>query len=379
MQIVDALLKDGITMSVSDIHLEPQLHQVRIRFRIDGILYDQSPIPLPIAQQVCARIEILAGIDGTKRRIPQDGKFSVEFEGTTIDFRVSTFPSLYGPTIVVRILDRLHNTVELSKLGFSENMLAQFQQLIHQSSGFFLVSGPTGSGKTTTLYGVLTELNTAEKNIITLEDPVEYILEGITQGHIFPIAGFTFEKGLRALLRQDPDIILVGEIRDKQTAHVAIEASLTGHLVLSTVHTADAVCVIMRLMEMGIEPFLINAALTGVLAQRLVRTICNHCKREYEPTEQERAIIKKASVAITKLYKGEGCQNCNYSGYKGRTGIFELLVMSHAFRALIVQHPSVEQLYVQAHAEGMSTLFQNGMQKVLSGITTLSELFRAIS
>ncbi len=255
-------------------------------------------------------------------------------------------------------------------------MATTFKELITKSNGFFLVSGPTGSGKTTTLYAALSNLNNPQKNIITLEDPVEYNVPGITQGQIHPDAGFTFEKGIRALLRQDPDVVMVGEIRDKQTAGIAIEAALTGHLVFSTVHTNDAPSVVMRLMDMGIEPFLINAAITGVLAQRLARKICQSCKVEKLPSDQEAALLKKYGSSCKKIYEGTGCQNCLGLGYKGRTGIFELLVMTSALRALIVQHPSFEDIYKQACRDGMQSLTLDGLAKVEQGIISLPELFR---
>jgi type II secretory ATPase GspE/PulE/Tfp pilus assembly ATPase PilB-like protein len=255
-------------------------------------------------------------------------------------------------------------------------MLQSFKKLIKKSSGFILVTGPTGSGKTTTLYATLTSLNSPEKNIITLEDPVEYNVDGITQGYIHPDAGFTFEKGLRALLRQDPDILMVGEIRDKQTANIAIEAALTGHLVLSTLHTADAPSSIMRLIDMGIEPFLISASLTGILAQRLVRTICNVCRYAYDPTPEELIVLTQLGHKNQQLYAGKGCNSCEQTGFKGRTGIFELLELSQPLRALVVKQPSMDALYAQAYKDKMSKMQSDGMQKVLSGIISLPELMR---
>ena len=292
VEIVNSLISDAIEHQASDIHLESQQNALRVRWRIDGVLYDKEPIESFFMAQVLSRIKVLAHIDITEKRIPHDGKFKVLFNGQEIDLRISSFPSIHGEKIVIRILDRAHHMIALDKLGFSDAMLDTFKTLLSRSSGFFLVSGPTGSGKTTTLYAALSALNSPEKNIITLEDPVEYSLEGITQSQIHPEAGFTFEKGIRSLLRQDPDVVMIGEIRDRQTAQVAIEASLTGHVVLSTIHTNDAPTVIMRLIDMGIEPFLVNAAVSGVLAQRLARTICPACKTQIEPTDGECAMLK---------------------------------------------------------------------------------------
>ncbi len=283
---------------------------LRIRYRIDGVLYDQSPIEKQLMHQVISRFKVLSHIDITEKRIPQDGKFRCTVAGQAIDLRVSTFPSLYGEKLVVRILDRTQTAIALENLGFSAAMLDAVQRLVVRSNGFFLATGPTGSGKTTTLYALLASLNASDKNIITLEDPVEYSVDGITQGQIYPDAGFTFEKGIRALLRQDPDIVMVGEIRDRQTAQTAIQAALTGHLVLSTVHTNDAVTVIMRLMDMGIEPFLINAALTGVVAQRLARKICTACRVQVVPNDQEKLLLERLHIACDVVSRGQGCAAC---------------------------------------------------------------------
>lgn len=379
IRIVDSLIANAIMRSASDIHFEPTSHQLRIRLRIDGILYDHEPLDHIIMHQLLSRLKILANINIAEKRIPQDGKFRIINNGHEIDLRVSTFPTLYGEKIVVRILDRTDHMIELNKLGFSASMLAKIKELLHKSSGFFLVSGPTGSGKTTTLYAALNSINTPEKNIITLEDPIEYFLPGVLQGQINPDVGFTFEKGIRALLRQDPNIVMVGEIRDKQTARIAIEAALTGHLVFSTVHTVDAPSVIMRLMDMGIEPFLINAAVTGVLAQRLARKICVSCKIERTVTQDERAILEKYNATLNSVFTGMGCNECAGLGYKGRIGIFELLIIASSLRVLIVQHPSFEEIYKQAVEDGLQTLIQDGLEKVAQGIISLQELMRLVA
>lgn len=378
IRLVDNVLASAITHAASDIHFEPTADKLRIRLRIDGILYDHEPIDVTFMQQLLARLKVLANINIAEKRIPQDGKFCIISNGQEIDLRVSTFPALYGEKIVVRILDRTDHSIELDNLGFNLEMAAAFKELINKSSGFFLVSGPTGSGKTTTLYAALSNLNNPQKNIITLEDPVEYNVPGVTQGQIYPDTGFTFERGIRALLRQDPDIVMIGEIRDKQTAGIAIEAALTGHLVFSTIHTNDAPSVVMRLMDMGIEPFLINAAITGVLAQRLVRKICQICKIEKKLNEQEAALFKKYGFVCEKGFVGAGCPECLGLGYKGRIGIFELLVMTNSLRSLIVQDPSFEQIYKQACTDGMRNLIHDGFSKVEQGIVTFSEILRVI-
>jgi len=378
IKLVDTLISKAIHERASDIHLEPTHEGLRVRYRIDGVLYDKSVVPATTMPQVLSRLKVLAHIDIAERRVPQDGKFRMQMNDHSIDLRVSTFPALYGEKIVIRILDRSKNTIHVETLGFQPTMLQQFKDLIGRSNGFVLVTGPTGSGKTTTLYAALAQLNSAEKNIVTLEDPVEYNLDGITQGQIHPEAGFTFERGIRALLRQDPDVAMIGEIRDRQTAQIGIEAALTGHLVFSTLHTNDAPSAIMRLMDMGIEPFLINAAVTGVLAQRLARKICGDCREATEPTQEEARLMNLLGVNSPVLYYGRGCAACHNLGYKGRTGVYELLPMTSSLRALIVQQPVFDDIHAQAKRDGMQTLLQDGMHKVQQGIITLQELMRAV-
>ncbi len=376
VRLVNSLLYAAIDQSASDIHIEPAAHSGRIRFRVDGILYDQQIIEAAFMSQLSARLKVLARIDIAEKRIPQDGKFRIAYEHKEIDLRVSTFPSLYGENMVVRILDRSAQTIKLDSLGFDSQMYFTVQELLSKQQGFLLVCGPTGAGKTTTLYAALDTLNLAEKHIITLEDPVEYNLLGVTQGQVNPDAGFTFAKGMRSVLRQDPDIVMVGEIRDRETAQIALEASLTGHLVLSTIHTNDAPSVIMRLMDMGIEPFLINASLTGVLAQRLARKICLACRVMVEPSEEEQLMLQQMGLMVECLYKGIGCGSCKGRGYKGRVGIFELLVMTGNLRSLIVNSPIVDDIIAQARNDGLQPLLVDGARKVAQGIITLSELLR---
>ncbi|HSW73663.1 MAG TPA: GspE/PulE family protein [Candidatus Limnocylindria bacterium] len=379
VHLVDAIIRKAIAHAASDVHFQSTDNQLRVRYRIDGMLYDQRGIDKTRAQQVLSRLKVLAHLDVTEKRIPQDGKFRMQVDQQPVELRVSTFPTLHGEKIVVRILDRTQTKIDLDHLGLHEDMLRSFKQLLSCASGFFLVTGPTGSGKTTTLYAGLSMLNSPEKNIITLEDPVEYNVHGITQGQIHPEAGFTFEKGIRAILRQDPDIVMVGEIRDRQTAQIAIEAALTGHVVVSTLHTNDAPSVIMRLMDMGIEPFLLNAALSGVLAQRLARKICTQCRIPYEPDHEERLLLKRFALDIPHVYKGQGCDMCLNLGHKGRIGIFELLEPSVALRSLIMQQPAWDTVYNQACADGMMTLAQDGARKVAQGVITLTELARVLA
>ena len=379
VRLVSALINSAFKCNASDIHFEPGEEGTRVRFRIDGILQNQEMIDKDKMHQVAARLKILGGMDIAEKRIPQDGKFRLNNDDNFIDLRVSTFPSLHGENIVIRILDRSLHAINLDNLGFDQKTRTKFDALINYSQGFFLVAGPTGSGKTTTLYATLAQKNSDEVNIITLEDPVEYNLSGVTQGQIHPQAGFTFEKGMRSLLRQDPDIVMLGEIRDKETAQIGIEAALTGHLVFSTIHANDAPSVVMRLMDMGIKPFLINASLMGVLAQRLARKICTECRIETAPDHEEQLILHSLELSLQKIYKGTGCVACNYTGHKGRVGLFELLVVTNNLRSLIVKNPIFEDIVGQARADGMQTLFHDGLAKVEQGLIMLHELIRVTS
>lgn len=379
VEIVEQIILSAIEFEASDIHLESMEDHLRVRYRIDGILYDKNPVSFKIMTQIISRIKVLSNIDIAQKRVPQDGKFKFGLkDGNVIDLRISTFPSIYGEKVVIRILDRLKTTIALENLGFESSMLSSFKSLINRSNGFILVTGPTGSGKTTTLYAALTSIHSPQKNIITLEDPVEYHIHGVTQGQINLGSGFTFAKGIRSLLRQDPDIAMIGEIRDKESARIAIEAALTGHLVFSTLHTNDAPGAIMRLMDMGIEPFLLNAAVTGVLAQRLVRKICISCRLESAPSVDEKQIMNNLGIKKNILYKGIGCSECNNLGHKGRAGIFELLVMTDDMRHLIVENPRFASINSQAIKDGMQTLLQDATNKVISGIITLDELIRVV-
>lgn len=375
---VDEIIFTAIECRASDIHAEPLETGLRIRFRIDGILHDRQAVASSCMSHVISRIKVLANIDIAEKRIPQDGNFSRNIRNRLIDFRVATFPTVWGEKIVVRILDRMRTSLTLNSIGLSDFMQKQSVDILDRGCGLFLVTGPTGSGKTTTLYAALSHLNTTARHIITLEDPVEYRLDGITQGHIHPSAGFSFAKGLRALLRQDPDVLMVGEIRDKETAQIALEAALTGHLVLSTIHTADAPRVVARLLDMNIEAFKINAALIGVLAQRLVRLLCVYCKIEREPTISEKQFLSMHAYSLPLLPDAQGCERCFHTGYSGRIGVFQLLVITEIMRAAIIQNPSVDILMKQAGSDGMRSLYADGLDKVAHSLTTLDELIKAI-
>jgi type II secretory ATPase GspE/PulE/Tfp pilus assembly ATPase PilB-like protein len=376
--LVDNLIQRAIQKKASDIHLESTANNLRVRFRLDGILHDQDSIEKSVMDQVISRIKVLSNIDTSKNRIPQDGKFTFEDRDRTVDLRVSTFPTIYGQKCVIRILDNDVKVVQLEQLGFDEDTLFKFLNMLNKSTGFILVTGPTGSGKTTTLYGAISYLNSKEKNIITLEDPVEYCIDGVCQGQINNACGFTFEKGIRSLLRQDPDIAMIGEIRDKESAKIAIEAALTGHLVFSTLHTNDAPSAIIRLMDMGIEPFLINASLSGVLAQRLVRKLCD-CKEPFESFKEVYSTFSDLIEKCEQIYKPVGCFLCDNTGYKGRLGIFELLQLTDDLKSLIKKNPCFDSIYNQALKDNMKILRQDALNKVEKGITSMEEILRVIN
>ena len=376
IKLVNHIINQEINISASDIHLEPFADDLILRYRIDGMLYEHEAPPKRLNSAIVTRIKIMAHLDIAERRLPQDGRIRIKSQGKDIDIRVSTLPTLFGESVVMRILDRGNIVVQLDHLGFPEKELELFQNLIHKPYGQILVTGPTGSGKTTTLYGSLEKINTPEKKIVTIEDPVEYQLRGVNQVHIRPQIGLTFSNGLRSIVRQDPDVIMIGEIRDSETADVAIQSALTGHLVFSTVHTNDAAGAITRLQEMEIESFLISSALLGVLAQRLVRVICTHCK-ESCPIEPE-ALLELGIEDPTQknAFRGKGCDHCNETGYRGRTGIYELLVIDDEIRESILAHASTQEIRERAIQLGMKTLRQDGWRKILEGITTVEEIIR---
>lgn len=376
--IVNSIFVRALHVAASDIHLEPISCGLRIRYRRDGFLFEDATVLPEYAVHVVARIKVLARIDIGEKRIPQDGKFVFESVTGPIDVRVATFPSLYGEKVVVRLLDRAHQVAQLHQLGIASQSLEMIQKIMKRSHGFFLVTGPTGSGKTTTLYSLLSLLQTASKNIVTLEDPIEYTIIGTTQGQIYPEIGFDFAKGIRAILRQDPDVIMIGEIRDTETAQTAVQAALTGHLVLSTLHTTDAPSTVIRLLDMGIASFLIHAAVTGILAQRLVRVLCDACKYEEALTAQEQEYVKAAGYAFTAAFRSAGCRECLGTGYCGRTGIFELLLCTPQVRAAIHNGVSYDELACVARAQGMEPLIVDALRKVEAGITSMSEVMRVV-
>jgi len=370
IQLVNLLISRAIEIGASDIHLEPFENLFRVRYRKDGVLFDAESPPKALEPAVLSRLKIMARMDIAERRLPQDGRFRLKFQGRDIDFRVSTLPNLFGESMVIRILDRERVILDLEGLGFPADILAEFDRLIHKPYGMILVTGPTGSGKTTTLYAALERINSVEKKIITVEDPVEYRMAGVIQMQVKPDIGLTFARGLRHIVRQDPDVILVGEIRDRETAEIAIHAALTGHLVFSTLHTNDAPGAVTRLLEMGIEDYLLSSALLGVLAQRLVRLICPQCKVPAPPGEGV-AWAEGATV-----YRGRGCEACAHTGYQGRTGIYELLVMNDALRQLILRRADAVTLRQAAQEAGMRSLAADGWAKVKAGLTTPQEVLR---
>ena len=370
---VNQLIIRAIRERASDIHIEPTREGLTVRFRIDGILHPVVSPQKALQLAVVSRIKIMSKMNIAEKRVPQDGRYGAIIDGREVDFRVSTFPTTYGETVVMRILDRIR-LMSMDQLGFSPAVLHRMREMIAKPHGVLLVTGPTGSGKTTTLYAILNEIRGGEKNIITIEDPVEYDLDRICQSAVNVKAGYTFLTGLRSILRQDPDVIMIGEIRDAETASVAIRSALTGQLVFSTIHTNDAPGTITRLLDMGVEPFLVASAIEGVVAQRLVRLICPKCKYSYDPGEK--MISYLGFKPGTKLYKGRGCERCRNTGYLGRIGIFEVLKMDDRLRELIVTRPPSSSVRMLANEGGMASLWEDGMEKVLAGISSVDEIMR---
>lgn len=376
VRLVNQILSNAVAMKASDIHLDPQETKVIIRYRIDGVLRVERILPKHMQGVLIARIKIMANLDITEHRIPQDGRIKVNLEFHPVDLRVSTLPTVYGEKIVMRILDLGSSLNDIDKLGFNKLNLKRFIEMIEKPTGIVLLTGPTGSGKSSTLYAALNRLNSEEVNIITIEDPVEYQLEGINQIQVNSNVGMTFAAGLRSILRQDPNIIMVGEIRDKETVEVAIRASLTGHLVLSTLHTNDSIGTITRLMDMGVEPFLVASSLSGIVAQRLVRRICRDCKTEHEPSKREMEIFAKRGMSIEKVMKGRGCSSCNMTGYKGRIAIHEVLVINDDLRRAIMNGESIAKLREMAIRNKTIFLIDDGLLKVKQGLTSTEEVLR---
>ena len=378
IRLVNRLILNAVEVRASDIHFEPFENEFKVRYRIDGILHNVESPPSRLQDAIISRVKIMAKMDIAERRLPRDGRIKMKISDKEIDFRVSTLPTIFGESLVMRILDRDALILDLEKLGLPEDLLPQYVELITKPYGMILVTGPTGSGKTTTLYTTLAKINSSETKIITLEEPVEYQLRGINQIQVNTKIGMTFPKGLRSIVRQDPDIILVGEIRDKETAETAIQSALTGHLLFSTLHTNDAAGAITRLLDIGVENFLLSSTLLGILAQRLVRVICPHCKKRVEPEEKLlRAMnLSPDEACRIEFYAGEGCEECKHTGFRGRIGIFEYLPVDDDIRKEITARSSTERIKDVALGKGIMTLRQDGWNKVKKGITTISEVLR---
>jgi len=384
VKFVNLLITQAVADRASDIHVEPTEHDLRIRFRIDGVLHEVMRSPRTIQAGVISRLKVMADINIAERRIPQDGRITMTVGGRTIDLRVATLPTVYGEKVVMRVLDKGQAVLKLEELGFLPETLARFESCYRKPYGAILVTGPTGSGKSTTLYATLNQVNEAHRNIITVEDPVEYRLPGINQVQVHPKAGLTFASALRSILRSDPDVVLVGEIRDRETAIIAIEAALTGHLLLSTLHTNDAASTPLRLVEMGVEPFLVTSALDCVVAQRLARRLCDKCKEPYQPSEAE---LLEAGWPADELADGDwptvhkavGCGACGRTGYRGRFAIHEVMIVTEDVERLIIERRSTEDIQKVAVMQGMMTLRQDGLRKVAAGRTSLEEILRVVA
>ena len=378
IKLVNLMLSQAVKDRASDIHIEPSQNRMKIRYRLDGILYDRLTPPKHIQSALTSRIKVMAKMNIAEKRLPQDGRIEIRIADKNIDIRVSTIPIAFGERVVLRLLDKTNVLLRVSDLGMPQYRLKEFDRLIRSAHGIMLVTGPTGSGKTTTLYAALSTINRPDINIITIEDPIEYQIEGIGQIQVNPKIDLTFANGLRSIVRQDPDVILVGEIRDLETAEIAIQSALTGHLVFSTLHTNDAASAVTRLIDMGIESFLVTSSVIAILAQRLVRTICNECREQYTPEKEslQSVGINPDVVADRRFYRGRGCPNCLHTGYRGRTGIFELMILDDRVKNLILKTSDANAIKHRAVEQGMTTLRQDGAQKVLQGATTIEEVFR---
>jgi len=378
VRLVNTIIRQAINDKASDIHIEPLKEQVRVRFRIDGLLHESSVLPKSVLSSLVTRLKILAHLDIAEKRLPQDGRFQIRYGKNEVDLRVSTLPTVFGEKVVMRLLAKSTNILKIGQLGFDRRNLQVFSAIIRHSYGMILITGPTGSGKTTTLYAVVNELNNKERNIVTIEDPVEYVMPGVNQTQVNNKAGMTFATGLRSILRQDPDVIMIGEIRDSETAAIAVKAATTGHLVLSTLHTNDASGAITRLIDMGVEPFLVASSLVGVICQRLVRVLCPDCKEAYTPAPDspEREFLGIPAGQPVTLYRPKGCGSCNNIGYRGRSTIEEVLTISNTIRQMAKQRASEQEIKAQARCEGMITMREDGANKALQGITSVKEIMR---
>lgn len=379
IRMVNAMILQAVRDRATDIHVEPQYHELRVRFRIDGVLHEAMTPPKRLQAAIISRVKIMANLDIAEKRLPQDGRIMLNVDNKQYDLRVSTIPALHGEKVEMRILDKAGLFLTINKLGFSPSAQEDFEGLIGKPYGLLMATGPTGCGKTTTLYSALHLLNQIERNLITIEDPIEYQLDGVAQGQVNVKAGLTFANALRSMLRQDPDVVMVGEIRDHETAEIAIHAALTGHLVLSTMHTNDSALTVVRLFHMGVEPFLISSSLIGVVAQRLARTICPHCK---EPFETSAETLRRLGLELTgetvTLYRGRGCERCRYSGYYGRIGIFEVMKVTDELRQMIIEKRPASLLRETARKGGMKSLIEDALEKVLEGVTTVEEAIRSV-
>ncbi|MDH4231538.1 MAG: ATPase, T2SS/T4P/T4SS family [Nitrospirota bacterium] len=373
IQLVNLVIENAVKDRASDIHVEPGEYNVRVRYRIDGVLYEKETLPGRMYSAVSSRIKLLSQMNIAERRLPQDGRIKMTFSGKAIDIRVSTIPTIYGESVVMRLLDKETSFITLEEIGFDRILLDIYEDVIQKPYGMILSTGPTGSGKSTTLYASLAKINSPEKKIITVEEPVEYLMPGINQIQVRPKIGLTFASGLRHIVRQDPDVIMVGEIRDMETAGIAIHAALTGHLLFSTLHTNDAPGAITRLMDMGVENYLVASTLICVMAQRLVRRICQHCRVKQDVSEE---ILKKFDSTVREVWSGAGCDYCSGTGYRGRIGIFEVLPVGDEVRELIMRHSTVKEIKDKAISLGMRTLREDGIEKVKKGITTIDEVLR---
>ena len=375
-RLVNMVLLEAIRNRSSDIHFEPFEDEFKMRYRIDGILYEMMPPPAHIAVAVASRIKVMANLDIAERRVPQDGRIELVVGGNPVDLRVSVLPTMFGESVVMRVLDRSNVSLDIDKLGMREDDTRVFRQLIHRPNGVVIVTGPTGSGKTTTLYSALSELNDIETKILTSENPVEYDIDGLIQVQVNPDIGLTFGRCLRSFLRQDPDVVLVGEIRDLETAEIAVQASLTGHLVFTTLHTNDAPSTIARLVDLGLEPFLVTPTIEGIVAQRLVRKICSRCKEEFTPSEEMLMEIGLTSDMVSErsFYRGKGCDYCRNTGYSGRLALYEIMLLDDDIRQLIMEHKSTNVLRAAARKHGMRTLRETGLLAIFDGLTSIEEV-----
>jgi len=377
IKLVNHILSQSIKARASDIHIEPYQDSFKVRYRVDGILYDLLSPPKWIQPALTSRIKVMAKLNIAEKRLPQDGRFEVKIGNQMIDVRVSTLPTTFGERVVMRLLNKSSSVFELNEIGLSENQLKMLKELVSSPNGIILVTGPTGSGKTTSLYSVLSSINTPDINIITIEDPVEYQLKGISQIQVNPKIELTFARGLRSIVRQDPDVILIGEIRDRETAEIAVQSALTGHLVFSTLHTNDSASAITRLVDIGVEPFLISSSLLAVIAQRLVRVLCEHCKEPYKPDMALQSLgVRPDRLSKYTFYRAKGCDQCFQTGYRGRIGIYEIMVMDNKLKTLVQRTYDSYQIKQEALKLGLVTLRRDGIEKVLRGITTIEEVIR---